>query len=346
MNKIVNTLALTALFAACTADDTHLTISPELQTAEKKVTVIPVADLSTYGITAPARIAKQGSALAVGHLQALHHVTLVDLSTRTVRPWLLLGDGPNEAYMVSNFDVNPQGELSAFDCYTGKLHRHTSSPVSKTTLAPLSVDSVPLTHLSVVQGADFILSTGLYEQGRYRYHSLADSSVHYFIDYPTHPDYPNLSPKAAGKLWASTVLRLRPDQKAFVCADIRSGQIDICRLKGNTITLVRRHCYHYPHVDIQGENAEKGVAYYADNIHGFRDVAVSDERIYVLHSGRTYRDHRMGLAHCPRLLIFDWEGTLLATHALPQMTTYIAFDTEERALYGTTPDARLIRFHL
>ncbi len=102
---------------------------------------------------------------------------------------------------------------------------------------------------------------------------------------------------------------------------------------------------YYPHVEISTKGYTP-VAYYDDNITGFRDVAVSNDRIFVLYSGKTYKAERQKIANCPTLLVFDWDGTLLETRTIPQMATYISYDLEENALYGTTPDAKLVRYDI
>ena len=91
---------------------------------------------------------------------------------------------------------------------------------------------------------------------------------------------------------------------------------------------------------------EYRIAYYDDNISGFRDVAVSNDHIFVLYSGKTYKDEQQKIANCSTLLVFDWNGTLLETRSLPQGATYISYDLEENALYGTTPDAQLVRYNI
>lgn len=345
MKKHLVTLLLVPLFASCSTDNSYLSVSPDIQATGNDVTSTLVADLSAYGITSPSKITKHGDILAVGLRNKLTNVNLVNLSTRSSQDWLPLGDGTNEAYTVDNLSVNSQGEISAFDFETGKLHRYNPSGVSRgSTTPPLALTNDAI-HLSAVQGDNFVISTGLYEQGRYRYYSLEDDSESYFIDYPVHPGYPDLSPYSTSVLWASTVLCLRPDNKAFVCTDIRSGQIDICRIEGKTITLTCRHCYYYPHVDARNKGAVR-VAYYSDNITGFQDVAVSNDRIFVLYSGKTYKAERQKIANCPTLLVFDWDGTLLETRTIPQMATFISYDLEENALYGTTPDAKLVRYDI
>ena len=331
-------------FISCTMSDNAISVAPDILTRGNDVPSTYVVNLSDYGINTPVRISKHGDILAVGQRYELTNVHLVNLSTHSTQPWLPMGEGQNEAYSIDNLSINGHGDISAFDFETGKLHRCNPSSLSRSTTPPLTLASTAI-HLSAVQGDNFVISTGLYEQGRYRYYSLEDESEEYFIDYPVHPGYPDLSPYSTSILWASTVLSLRPDNQMFVCTDIRSGQIDFCRIEGKKISLVCRHCYYYPHVDAR-DKGDVRVAYYSDNITGFRDVTVSDDRVFVLYSGKTYKDEKQNIANCSTLLVFDWDGTLLETRTLPQMATFISYDMEENALYGTTPDAQLVRYNI
>ena len=332
------------IFLAACSEDNYLNTPPQDLTSNHDVNIQSVANLSEYGVTTPSKITKHGNILAVEQRYNETNVHLINLATHTSSKWLPLGDGINEAYSIYNLSVNARGEISAFDFNTGKLHRHSPTASSRSFSSPLLLTGNN-NHLSAVQGDNFIISTGLYEQGRYRFYSLEDDREAYFIAYPEHPKYPNLTEYTQSILWASTVLRLRPDNKAFVCTDIRSGQIDICSINEKSISLTCRHCYYYPHVDINTKR-HTPVAYHEDNVSGFRDVAVSNNHIFVLYSGKTYKNERQKIANCSTLLIFDWNGTLLETRSLPQSTTYISYDLKEDALYGITPDAQLVRYNI
>ena len=340
MKKIIY---IAIFFAACSKTN-DLNIPQEFQTSGNEVHVDFVADLSDYGISRPTKITKHGDILAIGQPHGEANVSLIDLITHTTNQWLPFGSGPNEAYSIYNLSVNQRGELAAFDFYTGILHRHNPTTSSRSATHPLALTGEEK-HLSVIQGDNFIISTGLYKQGRYRFYSLDNNQTTYFVSYPEHPQYPDLSQHLQSILWASTVLCLRPDNKAFVCTDIRSAQIDICNIEEHSISLVCRHCYYYPHVDIDPK-AHGPVAYYMDNLAGFQDVAVSNDRIFVLYSGKTYKDEKQNIANCSTLLVFDWDGTLLETRTLPQMATFISYDLEKNALYGTTPNAQLVRYNI
>ena len=117
------------------------------------------------------------------------------------------GSGPNEAYSIYNLSVNQRGELAAFDFYTGILHRHNPTTSSRSATHPLALTGEDK-HLSVIHGDNFIISTGLYKQGRYRFYSLDNNQTTYFVSYPEHPQYPDLSQHLQSILWASTVLCL------------------------------------------------------------------------------------------------------------------------------------------
>lgn len=345
MRKHLTTLVIISLFLSCSSDNSYLTVPSSILTPGSELTSTLVTDLHEYGITTPLKITKHGNILAVGRQYEENNIRFVNLSDHSTSDWLPFGEGENEAYMIDNLSVNSQGEISAFDFETGKLHRHNPAALSRSVAHPLVLAEDDNTHLSAVQGDGFVISTGLYEQGRYRFYSLTDGSESYTIPYPVHPAYPDLSDYGKSILWASTILRLRPDNKAFVCTDIRSGQLDICRIDGNTISLVCRHTYYYPHVDIK-DGEQPLVAYYSDNVTGFREVAVSNERIYVLYSGKTYKEYKQRIIDSPTLLVFDWNGTLLNNYTLPEHANYLAFDTEENQLYGTTPDAKLVQYNL
>lgn len=186
-------------------------------------------------------------------------------------------------------------------------------------------------HLAAVRGKDFIVSTGLYEAGRYLYYSLATGEVKYCLSYPRHPDFPDMSEKIKAVLYASSVLRLRPDGSAFVCGDMYSGNIEFCKLESDNITRVKHLCFHLPEVKIKGD--EK-VTYRRSNQMGFSDIAVSRDRIYALHSGKTYLRNNADFLTCNELMEFDWEGNLLGRYDLKTSVTSILYDEEEQTLYG------------
>ena len=124
--------------------------------------------------------------------------------------------------------------------------------------------------------------------------------------------------------------------------------MDIGRITGGKVELVRRLCWHAPKVQIKERRKWPLVAYSRDNKFGFTDVAVTNERIYALYSGRTYREYQNKFQRCRTLLELDWEGNVLRSFALDTEVTHISYDTQEKALYGIAyrPEMTLVRLDI
>lgn len=350
MKHNINYWVSVLIMTACTDDLEFEHIHDITRDPECKANVHIVSSLNQYGVTDPENFSKQGNLLVVGRSYEEYQIRTIDLQTNTNTGMLKFGEGPGKSIGISGLTMNSDGIITALDYRTGKLHELSSSPLSRGTSIPTEIQLNPKTyHLAAVKGESFVISTGLYQDGRYRYYSEKSGKEHYYLPYPKHPQYPNLSEKAKSMLYASTVLRLRPDNKAFVCTDMRSGIIDICQIENDCIKEICRHCFYYPKVKIIDTENKTDVAYYKDNIAGFQDVAVSDDRIYVLYSGKTYRKARQNISQCQTLLVFDWEGSLLYSVRLDSPVYKISFDIIENELYGlkgTYGNIELVRLDL
>lgn len=299
------------------------------------VNVEIIDSLLKYDITDPEDFIKYGQWLIVGRSYEDYQICAINLKTGASIKMLKFGKETGEALGITSMTIDPQGNLAALDYRCKKLHEFSSplSTRSESRSNELQLNSDEY-HLSVIKGNTFMISTGLYENGRYRYYSEITKSAKYYLSYPNHPQYNNLSTKAKSILYASSVLRLRPDNKFFVCADMYSGIIEICKVENDSIQRVFQHCFYYPKVKINDSGLLPHVAYYKDNIAGFQDIAVSNEKIYVLFSGQTYRDAQQAIGHCTNLFTFDWNGNLISSVKLNEPIYKISFDTQEDLLYG------------
>ena len=81
---------------------------------------------------------------------------------------------------------------------------------------------------------------------------------------------------------------------------------------------------------------------------GFTDVAVSEDRVYALHSGKSFREAGIYFSACEELLIFDWDGNLLERCHLPAPVTSIDYSSSESCIYAVEngQDATIIKIKL
>lgn len=198
-------------------------------------------------------------------------------------------------------------------------------------------------HLAAVRGKDFIISTGIYEEGRYFYYSMSTGEAKYYLSYPPCPNFPNMEEKTKAILYASSVLRLRPDGRAFVCGDMYSGNIEFCRIEDGNIIQIKRLCFHLPEVKIRGNES---IIYKRSNLMGFSDIAASQYRVYALHSGKAYLRNNADFVTCDELMEFDWEGNLLNRYNLKIPVTSIFYNEMEHTLYAVRNKADIPLFKI
>ena len=260
-----------------------------------------------------------------------------------------LDNNTTKAIPLNNSNNETPVTLSSFNFRTSRLlERHTSLR-TRSGASDSSVIQLPdsLNTLRAIRAGNYIIATGLYTQGRYLLYDLDTKTFGFHLSYPEHPVYPALREDTKAILYASTVLKVRPDNRYFVCGDMYSGNLEFCRITGDHIDRIKAYCYHHPRVYIT-EKTVPDVAYSRDNRFGFTDITVTSEKVYAIYSGHTYRENPRTFQQCRQLPVFDWEGTLLETYALDTPLTHITVDVSENVLYaiGHEPQTCLMKLVL
>lgn len=317
-----------------------------LQKSDSKVLDMEVvASFEKWGIANPTGIAKSNSVFAVTNRTGENNISLFEIRQSKRADRITRSRSNGQALYTSALNAAGQ-EISALNFQTGQLF---VTPENENGIAETYGIQLPagVQHLVAAKNGNFVISTGLYEQGRYMLYSLQDNKARYFLSYPEHPKFPGLNEYTKSVLYASSVLRIKPDGKAFACSDMRSGILDICRIQGNRIERIKLLSFYFPKVYISGSKPENlKVAYDKSTVHGFLDMAVSNDRIYVLYSGKSKKKDHYNIGHCQTLLIFDWQGNQIDCCSLEIPVSHICYDQEEKLLYGIgyTPEAAIVKF--
>lgn len=336
---------MTALLTGCRTEEPQLTIQEELPTTS-------VAHLSSHDFFYPTGIFKSGDKVALLASSSAYNAIAFDLqSGEEQRFFQRLRPNNDRMTSLMSFNSTDGRTLTALDFRHGRLIETLLPSTVSRSAAPVEENIIQLPegqqHLIAAKGSSFVIATGLYDEGRYLYYDLNTHAASYHLDYPGHRDYPRLSTRTKAILYASNILRVRPDEKAFVCADMYSGLIDFCRIVGSSVERVSLVRLHHPEVAID-EEPDINVAYYRSNRLGFADVAVSQECVYALYSGRAFEDFGNDASLGDILLVYDWEGNLLRSCLLDAPVAHITYDPAENALYGlvTGMEDELIRLNL
>ncbi len=181
---------------------------------------------------------------------------------------------------------------------------------------------------SCISNGEYLISTGVYPDGRYRMSGLDDEFCDFFCPYPKSKYKDDLT---IATTYISNAMAMNPDNNRFVCVNYNSGIIDICNINSKSITLHKRLEYHYPDI-VQSNN---GIAVFKrNNINGFYDVTCSREYIYAIYSGKSYNESQLSINKCDYLIIYDWDGNMIKCMKLEQPMSQIYYDIILNKLFG------------
>ena len=346
------TLIFGITLAACSvSEEIEPVYAPIISHTSDFLKASAFSELSNLKINHPSGLIKQKDQIIIGQPDSHFNAYCFNLKTQEKQPMFSRGRNKNAiAYPRTLCNFGSSG-VSILDIYQGILFY---SPVGIPTKTPI-LEDLPIhlpagqQHLAAAKIGEFVIATGLYEKGRYLLFSPATNQANYFLDSPEHPAYPDLSIYTKNILYASSVLKIRPDQQAFVCGDMYSGILDICRIYNGKIERIKQHIFHYPKVYIHNKkDGRTDVAYSKDNSFGFTDISVSDDRIYAIYSGKTFRQDNQNFQQCKTMIVLDWEGNIINLYAIDTPLTQISYDAEQNAIYaiGYTPKATLVKINL
>lgn len=348
MKKIVSTLFMAAVATACSVSDTIKTSNTvNVPTTDNTLAGSTVVQLNKVDIMFATGLTKQGSTITLGRRGNDYQAVTIDLQNGSRKELLPAGQRKNAlgTYALSGRD----GRVGTFNIRTGQLTETRGHVATRSGGEEVDVIQLPKKkqHFRAVRAGEYVLSTGLYKEGRYLLYNPETGEESYQLSYPAHTSFPGIRETTKAIMYASSILKVRPDNQAFVCADMYSGMIEFCRLSGERIERIQELCFHQPKV-IVNEKARAKVSYLPDNRFGFTDVTVSGNKVYAIYSGKTYSEDKYNFQECRKLFVFDWEGNILESHNLDTPLTYVSFDETENAIYGLakTPQPAVVKFSL
>ena len=139
--------------------------------------------------------------------------------------------------------------------------------------------------------------------------------------------------------YASNCLALNRPQTRLACANMQYGCLDLCDIREDQLIRVNEVHLNRPGVSIRlqrpkGRKMWYPVAYTDHNLFGFCDLTTSDDYIFALYSGRTYRQYRNDVDKGRVILVFDWNGSHVRTYHLSNSCSSISYDPVTDAIYA------------
>ncbi|MCQ4874334.1 MULTISPECIES: BF3164 family lipoprotein [Odoribacteraceae] len=349
MKKILYTILASFLAFSC-SDEKHNTPKQDnpLFSTSRAVTLNKLdgrINLEEIGIYNPTKVIKKDSLFIVLDQEGLNKISIYNEKGKVLGSYLPVGMGADRGLYILTMNLDTKGMLTAYDYGNDRLVEFDMNQFGQPGFGPKFIDMPKdKKHLCVSKYGSTIISTGVFTDGRYAL--MDDGKEEFFLDFPKIPTYRSVSDTLMSALFASNIIKIKPDGTKFVCANMLSGIIDFCSLIPCNITRITELNLYSPKATLKSRR--NPVAYSAGNLYGFRDVEVSDDYIFALYSGRSYQQYKDLMIYGERIVVFDWEGNHVRTYLLRDPFTSISYNKEENAIYGLTnnPNSVLIKHTL
>ncbi|MDE7374588.1 MAG: TolB-like 6-bladed beta-propeller domain-containing protein, partial [Odoribacter sp.] len=159
------------------------------------------------------------------------------------------------------------------------------------------------------------------------------------------PEWAGTGPYATPKtgFYASNCMAVNTSHSRLACANMQYGCLDLCDIEGNTLNRVNEIHLNRPGISVQSKRKRNAgmwypVSYTQNNLFGFCDLTTSDDCIFALYSGRTYRQHKGDVDKGRIILVFDWNGTHLRTYHLSSTCSSISYDKATNTIYALSQE--------
>ncbi len=339
-------IILVLFFAACQAEpEITEEATPLLYTRASLLQFAQTEnlDLNALGIISPTKIIRKDSIYVILTPKSKYRLAIYNSVSRDLQRMLPAGREEGQGLYFLNLHLN--GDIvSSFDYGTGRLVEidltQYASPGYLPTFTPLMNEGkLPL---GAIRVGNNIISTGIYTEGRYCCSDLADGTDTYSVEYPECAA-PNLSDSLKSIFFASNCLAINPAQNRLVCANMQYGCLDICDIQGKQLSRINEIHLNRPGVVFQhkrprGKRMWHPVSYTRNNLFGFCDLATSEDYIFALYSGRTYREYKGNVDKGRTIFVFDWNGSHVRTYHLSKTCSSISYDKATNAIYALSQE--------
>ncbi len=341
--KKINYILIALLFSACQTEleMPQEEVSPLVATRSSSLQFAQTdnLNLNDLGISNPTKIIRKDSLYVILTPKSKYRFAIYNERSGDLQHLVRAGKGEGEGLYYLNLSLNGN-IVSSLDFGTGRfveidLSKYTNSGYMPTFTALTTGGKTPL---NAIRAGNQLISTGVYTEGRYCVSNLADDTDAFSVTYPECSDE-LLSDTIKSIFYASNCLAVNPSQNRLACANMQYGCLDICDINGNQLTRINElHLNHasvsFQHKRSRGRGMWHPVAYTRNNLFGFCDVTSSDDYIFALYSGRTYRKHKNNIDKGQTILVFDWNGSHVRSYQLSSSCSSISYDKASNTIYA------------
>lgn len=338
-------LLIALFFAACQAEPEVIEeVTPLVHTRASSLQFAQTEsiNLNKLGIIRPSKIIRKDSLYVILTPKSKYRFAVYNEANGELKRFVPAGGQANEGlyYLTMNLNGNI---VSSFDFGTGRLveldlTRYAEEGYTPV-FTPLATNGrIPL---GALRAGNRLISTGIYTEGRFRC-TVGDDDW-FSVPYPECAGE-TMNDSLKSIFYASNCMAVNSSNTRLACANMQYGCLDLCDIEGNTLRRVNEVHLNRPGIVVRHKRDRNKagmwypVSYTKNNLFGFCDLTTSDEYIFALYSGRTYRQYKGDVDKGRTILVFDWNGTHIRTYHLPNSCSSITYDKASNTIYALSQE--------
>ena len=250
--------------------------------------------------------------------RALKRIHVIDISNNDyVTNIGAAGKGPGELLSISSLDVSKE-KLWAYDITLSKfVSFHLDSLTSPTYTYTTEINFQGKANQNFdplwIDGGKTMVSTTFSESKNRLIFTNAEGTI---IDekFPMFDPPSDNIPQTIHNISYQSTLKVKPDHTKVAVVSRYADLLEIYDLENNSMKRIKTHTNFDPIYEVMNVDGNAVMGQGEDTRFGHIDVAVSNDKIYTLYSGRTRGEGRANYADI--VCVFDWEGNFITSYKI------------------------------
>ena len=306
---------------------------PVLSVFKDEVTLSPtkIISLEKYDVLKPVDILKINEDYLIRDDKTYNLFSKINFTTNMTVKGINKGNGPNEVNLITSMEQY-EDNILIYDTSKRKIftiYFENDSSIALKEKQTLNTQN----RSSIINYVNYgLISSGMFKDfwiGFFDEYDKLKSS----IDFPTFKETQNLRDIQKSIIFVNTLITVHPRKNKFVAATMKCGVLSFCEVtEDKKINEYSQIKYYTPQFSIVDEVGN--IAYDKEYNVAFCDIDCSNDKVFVLYSGRSFKTHGLQNHHCEHLLIYDWNGNAINHYKLDVPMYSMRYDNENKSIYG------------
>lgn len=306
-----------------------------------------VIDIPGVIIGSPGGLQKKENSLVILDYKSDSLFHLIDIKNNVY--WGAFGSkgqGPNEFNHPQNIQIYDDN-LYCYDGDKAEIKRieinNEEKRIACSTFVKFednwSFDVIPISNQS-------FLANGCFEEGMFRVINEKSETLFTIASYPYKDEgEKNIPNKFRAMAYQGTMRMNRKGSIAFAVAQAKL--IYLYRLEGMKLIksgeIVDSYAKYKPDSSMPRSYS---VVFDGKSPECYMDLAVTDDFVYALYSGRTFKEFKMSCSECEYIYVYDWTGNFINLYKLDVPVSRICLDESNKKIYAIAnlPDPTIVVF--